>query len=150
MDVLRVFVVAGEPSGDELGGRLMAALRDICGDKVRFAGVGGPAMEAQGLQSLFPMAELSVMGLLEVLPHVPRLLGRCDGELRPRRLPALRTAYPRSSKTFRDPDAGLASVEALYAASVLLGEPHPEWLADYRWRDEFLRLNPTLEPAPSP
>ena len=76
MDVLRVFVVAGEPSGDELGGRLMAALREICGDQVRFAGVGGPAMEAQGLQSLFPMAELSVMGLLEVLPHVPRLLGR--------------------------------------------------------------------------
>lgn len=76
MDVLRVFVVAGEPSGDELGGRLMAALKDICGDKVRFAGVGGPAMEAQGLQSLFPMAELSVMGLLEVLPHVPRLLKR--------------------------------------------------------------------------
>jgi len=76
MDVLRVFVVAGEPSGDELGGRLMAALKDICGDKVRFAGVGGPAMEAQGLQSLFPMSELSVMGLLEVLPHVPRLLKR--------------------------------------------------------------------------
>jgi len=76
MDVLRVFVVAGEPSGDELGGRMMAALREICGDQVRFAGVGGPAMEAQGLQSLFPMAELSVMGLLEVLPHVPRLLRR--------------------------------------------------------------------------
>lgn len=76
MDVLRVFVVAGEPSGDELGGRLMAALKDSCGDKIRFAGVGGPAMEAQGLQSLFPMSELSVMGLFEVLPHVPRLLKR--------------------------------------------------------------------------
>ena len=76
MDVLRVFVVAGEPSGDELGARLMAALRQLCGDKVRFAGVGGPAMEAEGLQSLFPMAELSVMGLIEVLPHIPRLLAR--------------------------------------------------------------------------
>ncbi len=76
MDVLRVFVVAGEPSGDELGARLMAALRRLCGDKVRFAGVGGPAMEAEGLQSLFPMAELSVMGLIEVLPHIPRLLAR--------------------------------------------------------------------------
>jgi len=76
MEVLRVFVVAGEPSGDELGARLMAALKDICGDNVRFAGVGGPAMEAQGLQSLFPMSELSVMGLFEVLPHVPRLLAR--------------------------------------------------------------------------
>lgn len=76
MDVLRVFVVAGEPSGDELGARLMAALRRECGEKVRFAGVGGPAMEGEGLQSLFPMAELSVMGLFEVLPHVPRLLAR--------------------------------------------------------------------------
>ena len=76
MDVLRVFVVAGEPSGDELGARLMAALRHLCDDKVRFAGVGGPAMEAEGLQSLFPMAELSVMGLVEVLPHIPRLLAR--------------------------------------------------------------------------
>ncbi len=76
MDVLRVFVVAGEPSGDELGARLMAALRRLTGDKVRFAGVGGPAMEAEGLQSLFPMAELSVMGLVEVLPHIPRLLAR--------------------------------------------------------------------------
>ncbi len=76
MDTLRVFVVAGEPSGDELGARLMAALRRLCGDKVRFAGVGGPAMEAEGLQSLFPMAELSVMGLVEVLPHIPRLLAR--------------------------------------------------------------------------
>ena len=43
MEVLRVFVVAGEPSGDELGARLMAALRRECGDKVWFAGVGGPA-----------------------------------------------------------------------------------------------------------
>jgi lipid-A-disaccharide synthase len=51
-------------------------LREKCGDNVRFAGVGGPAMEAQGLQSLFPMSELSVMGLFEVLPHVPRLLRR--------------------------------------------------------------------------
>jgi lipid-A-disaccharide synthase len=76
MDVLRVFLVAGEPSGDELGARLMAALRRECGDKIRFAGVGGPAMEAEGLRSLVPMAELSVMGLFEVLPHARRLLAR--------------------------------------------------------------------------
>jgi lipid-A-disaccharide synthase len=76
MDVLRVFVVAGEPSGDELGARLMAALRQECGDRIRFAGVGGPAMEGEGLRSLFPMAELSVMGLFEVLPHARRLLAR--------------------------------------------------------------------------
>lgn len=73
---LRVFVVAGEPSGDQIGGRLMAALREATGDRVRFAGVGGDAMTAQGLNSIFPMEELSLMGLMEVLPHIPRLLKR--------------------------------------------------------------------------
>ena len=71
-----IFLLAGEPSGDALGGRLMAALGRMCDGKVRFAGVGGPLMEAEGLQSLFPMAELSIMGLAEVLPHIPRLVRR--------------------------------------------------------------------------
>lgn len=75
-DVLRVFVIAGEPSGDEIGGVLMAALRRLTGDKVRFSGVGGPSMESQGLRSLFPITEISVMGLLEILPHLPLLARR--------------------------------------------------------------------------
>ncbi|WP_170463768.1 lipid-A-disaccharide synthase [Ruegeria arenilitoris] len=64
---MRVFVVAGEPSGDRLGGALMEGLRTLV-PEVEFHGVGGPLMEAQGLDSLFPMSELSVMGLVEVLP----------------------------------------------------------------------------------
>ena len=71
-----IFLVVGEPSGDELGGRLMSALKDATQGNVRFAGVGGPAMAAQGLESLFPMRELSVMGIMEVLPHIPRILRR--------------------------------------------------------------------------
>jgi len=74
---LRIFLVVGEPSGDALGARLMQALRQIAGPaEVEFAGVGGDAMIAQGLQSLFPMNELAVMGLFEVLPHARRLLRR--------------------------------------------------------------------------
>ncbi|MGI8852172.1 MAG: lipid-A-disaccharide synthase [Methyloceanibacter sp.] len=73
-----IFVVSGETSGDILSGRLMAALKRKTGDKVRFAGVGGPMSEGQGLQSLFPMRELSVMGLAEVLPHLPRLVRRLN------------------------------------------------------------------------
>ncbi len=69
-----IFLIAGEPSGDILGGRLMAALKDS-GD-MRFAGIGGQYMTRQGLESLFPMRELSLMGLAEVLPHIPRLLRR--------------------------------------------------------------------------
>lgn len=64
---MRVFLVAGEPSGDRLGGALMEGLRSLVPD-IQFDGVGGPLMQAQGLDSRFPMAELSVMGLVEVLP----------------------------------------------------------------------------------
>lgn len=73
-----IFVVAGETSGDNLAGPLMAALRAGTDGRVRFAGVGGPQSEAQGLQSLFPMGELSLMGLAEVLPHLPRLFRRLN------------------------------------------------------------------------
>lgn len=64
---MRVFLVAGEPSGDRLGGALMEGLKTLVPD-VEFDGVGGPLMQAQGLSSRFPMSELSVMGLVEVLP----------------------------------------------------------------------------------
>jgi lipid-A-disaccharide synthase len=71
-----VFIVAGEPSGDALGARLMEALRRRSCGYARFAGVGGPAMTAAGLDSLFAMEELAVMGLIEVLPHARTLLRR--------------------------------------------------------------------------
>ncbi len=84
-----VFLIAGEASGDNLAGRLMAALKRRSGGRVRFAGVGGDAMAREGLASLFPMGELSLMGLAEILPHLPRLLRRLRetvaeiGRLRP-------------------------------------------------------------------
>jgi len=64
---VKLFLVAGEASGDKLGAALMAALIDLV-PGVEFVGIGGPQMEALGLKSFFPMEELSVMGLLEVLP----------------------------------------------------------------------------------
>lgn len=73
---LSVFMIAGEPSGDALGARLMAALRDLTGGKIETAGIGGEMMREQGLESLFPMSELSVMGITEILPHLPNLLRR--------------------------------------------------------------------------
>ena len=71
---LHVYIIAGEPSGDVIGARLIAALRD--GGEVTVSGVGGPEMEAAGLRSLFPYGELAIMGLTEVLPSVPRILKR--------------------------------------------------------------------------
>ena len=67
-----IYLLAGEQSGDVLGARLMAALRRAR-PEIAFAGVGGPRMVAEGLVPLFPMHELAVMGLLEVLPRIRRL-----------------------------------------------------------------------------
>ena len=64
--MIRLFLIAGEPSGDRLGAALMAGLKALA--PVEFAGVGGPLMQAEGMASLFPMEELSVMGIAEVLP----------------------------------------------------------------------------------
>jgi lipid-A-disaccharide synthase len=70
-----IFIVAGEPSGDVLGGTLIAALRERTGG-VRFAGVGGEAMAQQGLSSLVPLSDLAVAGIAEVLPRAPLILRR--------------------------------------------------------------------------
>ncbi len=64
---MRVFVIAGELSGDKLGGALMAGLKALR-PEVSFDGVGGPMMQDQGLVSRFDMNELSVMGIAEILP----------------------------------------------------------------------------------
>jgi lipid-A-disaccharide synthase len=74
---MRLYLVAGEPSGDRLGAALMAGLRQLS-PGVEFAGIGGPLMQARGLDSLFPMKDLSVMGLAEVLPAYPRLRRRLN------------------------------------------------------------------------
>ena len=73
--VTRLFLIAGEASGDALGAGLIDGLRQLRPD-VAVAGVGGEAMRAAGLDSLFPMSDLSVMGLAEVLHRLPHLLAR--------------------------------------------------------------------------
>lgn len=72
---MRVFLIAGEPSGDRLGGALMEGLRSLVPD-VHFEGVGGAQMQAQGLDSRFSMDELSIMGIAEVLPKYAHLKRR--------------------------------------------------------------------------
>ncbi len=72
-ELLRVFVIAGEPSGDVLGASLMAALKSKKLDKIQFMGIGGERMSEEGLRSLFPISDLSIMGLLEVLPRLFKL-----------------------------------------------------------------------------
>ncbi len=71
----KIFIIAGEASGDSLGSKLIRELKLQC-DDAEFIGVGGALMKEQGLISIFPMEELSVMGFAEVLPHLPKLLRR--------------------------------------------------------------------------
>jgi len=74
---LRIFLVAGEASGDVIGGHLMRSLREEVGvRKVEFSGVGGALMEREGLRSLFPMTDLSVLGLTELISSLPTLAYR--------------------------------------------------------------------------
>lgn len=72
---MKVFIIAGEPSGDKLGAALMEGLRGEV-PNVSFDGIGGAMMQAFDLQSLFPMEELSLMGLAEILPKYRHLKRR--------------------------------------------------------------------------
>jgi lipid-A-disaccharide synthase len=73
---LDLFIVAGEHSGDALGAKLMAALNERRAGRVRYLGVGGPAMAAQGLISQFPLEDVAVMGPLAIAARLPRILDR--------------------------------------------------------------------------
>jgi lipid-A-disaccharide synthase len=73
---LRVLVVAGEASGDQLGGPLMAALRERLQGRVEFLGVGGAAMQTEGLQSHFPLEDLTAIGINQVFWKLPTIFRR--------------------------------------------------------------------------
>jgi len=85
---LKVFVIAGETSGDFLAARLLEALAARVGP-LSLDGVGGPELARLGLVSRFAMDELSLVGLAEVVPHLPRLLRRLSQTTR-----AIRAARP--------------------------------------------------------
>lgn len=71
-----IVLIAGEESGDQLGAGLMRALRARLGPGIAFAGVGGHAMEREGLASAFPMSEIAVMGIGAVVARLPGIVRR--------------------------------------------------------------------------
>ncbi len=93
------FLVAGEASGDLLGARLMAALKKRTNGHVRFAGVGGPRMVAEGIDLLFPQSDLAHMGLFELVRHLPLLLRRIRETI-----DAVRRMRPSALVTIDSPD----------------------------------------------
>ena len=70
----KIFLIATEESGDRLGAGLMKVLRQRLGDATQFEGVGGRAMAQEGLTSLFPIEELSIIGLAAVVKRLPKIL----------------------------------------------------------------------------
>ena len=128
MGALRVFLIAGEPSGDRLGAALMAGLKALA-PGVEFHGIGGPLMQAEGLQSLFPMQELSVMGIAEVLPKYFHLKRR----IREAAAAAL-AAQPAALITIDSPDFCLRVAALVKAARPDLRTIHYVAPSVWAWR----------------
>ncbi len=68
----KIFIIAGENSGDKIGSLVMNELK-LLNPTIKFMGIGGEKMTGSGLKSLFPMNEISLMGIFEILPHIFRL-----------------------------------------------------------------------------
>ncbi len=98
---LKVFVIAGETSGDFLAARALEALAERCGP-LQLDGIGGSELEGLGLRSRFPMEELALVGIAEVVPHLPRLVRRL-GET----IAAIRAARPDLVLSVDAPSFGL-------------------------------------------
>ncbi|MEY1555395.1 lipid-A-disaccharide synthase [Yoonia sp. R2331] len=107
---MKVFVIAGEASGDKLGAALMGGLQSLT--DVTFDGVGGPLMQAQGMVSRFPMDELSVMGLAEILPKYRHLKARVNQMAQ-----AVLETRPDVLITIDSPDFGLRVAKLVKAGS---------------------------------
>jgi lipid-A-disaccharide synthase len=84
-----IFIITGEPSGDALGGALIAALRRRVGDGLRIAGIGGERMREQGIESLAPLSDLAIAGVTEVVPRAPVIFRHVRGAVA-----AIRAAQP--------------------------------------------------------
>ena len=125
---MRVFLIAGEASGDALGGALMAGLRALRPD-LAFDGIGGEAMAAQGLRSRFPMSDLSVMGLVEVLGRYSLLRQRLDEATR-----AVLDTRPDLLITIDSPDFGLRVAKAVKAAGAPVRCVHYVAPTIWAWR----------------
>ena len=124
----RLFLIAGEPSGDRLGAALMRGLR-MLEPEIGIAGIGGPEMIAEGLQSLFPMEVLSVMGLSEVLPRLPDLFRRRD-----QAVDAITEMQPDALVTIDSPDFCLRVASRARAATPTLRTIHYVAPSVWAWR----------------
>ncbi|SEH79165.1 lipid-A-disaccharide synthase [Paracoccus alkenifer] len=125
---MKAFLIAGEPSGDRLGGALIAGLREL-DPGLEIAGIGGEAMAAQGLSSLFPMSELSLMGIWEILPRYRALKRRIAQAAQ-----AVVAAAPDVLITIDSPDFGLRVARLVRAAAPGIRTVHYVAPSVWAWR----------------
>ncbi|MDP3262971.1 MAG: lipid-A-disaccharide synthase [Tabrizicola sp.] len=125
---MKLFLIAGEPSGDRLGAALMQGLKTLH-PGVRFEGIGGPLMQAEGLTSLFPMEELSIMGIAEVLPRYFALKRRIAQSAA-----AALAANPAAMVTIDSPDFCLRVAALVKAARPDLPTIHYVAPSVWAWR----------------
>ena len=125
----RIFIIAGELSGDRLGAALMNNLSKL--DDFEFMGIGGPQMSAAGIKSRFDMSELSVMGLLEVVPKIPNLLKRVRETA-----DAIIAEKPDAVVTIDSPDFCLRVLDKAKAALPNLKTIHYVAPSVWAWRPE--------------
>lgn len=135
----KIFIIAGEASGDVLGFRLMQALR-AQNPALSFAGIGGARMAEAGLTSLFPMQELALMGLAEILPNVLHLKKRLAQTIE-----AIRTQKPDLLLTIDSPGFTLRVLKAI-AADGAGGPKRVHYVAPqvWAWRQERVKHFPGL------
>jgi len=125
---LTLYLIAGEPSGDRLGAGLMRALGAEAG-QVRFAGVGGRMMAGEGLESLFDIIDLNVMGIAEVVPRLRTLMRR----IRETAADVVRAA-PDALITIDSPSFGLRVAERVRARAPGIRTIHYVAPSVWAWR----------------
>lgn len=125
---MKAFLIAGEPSGDRLGAALIAGLREL-DPALEVRGIGGEGMAAQGLESLFPMSELSLMGIWEILPKYRALKQRIAQTAQ-----AVIKAAPDVLITIDSPDFGLRVARIVRAAAPGIRTVHYVAPSVWAWR----------------
>lgn len=125
-----IALIAGEPSGDALGSAVLQGLRTVAGgDMPPLIGVAGPLMQAEGMKSLFPMEDLSVMGLAEILPRLPLLMRRIRETA-----DAVLSARPRVVVTIDAPDFSFRVAQRVRKADPSIKLVHVVAPTVWAWR----------------
>lgn len=126
---MKIFVIAGEASGDQLGASIIQALA-LLYPALNIRGVGGDHLKSAGLpESLFPMHDLSIMGVAEILPHIPKLLQRIN-----QTVTAIKLFNPDIVLTIDSPDFSFRVLEKLKHTKIKSKKIHVVAPSVWAWR----------------